>query len=270
MTYSSLTAFVLVASLLAATAFAGATEEAFADDSGHAITKIRALTHVIDGHSVGGVAIDLIGNIYVADFADVVWKITPEGERQEFASGLYGASGNAIDRQGNLLQSNCHGDSIVKVDRKGEVKPFVSSGLNCPIGIAVNTQTNEAYVANCGDNTIAKISPDGSVTSFAKSDLLRCPNGISIGPKGNLYVVNFRDNKMLRIDSTGSVASFATVSKKGLGHLCFKNDRFYVTRTRFAGRLNSGVRCHARKTHELSQAWKSRHRPSVHTCSYRD
>jgi len=34
---------------------------------------------------------------------------------------------------------------------------------------------------------------------------------------------------MLKIDPKGVVAPFATVSEKGLGHLCFKEDRFYVT-----------------------------------------
>ena len=34
---------------------------------------------------------------------------------------------------------------------------------------------------------------------------------------------------MLRIDPKGAVAPFATISEKGLGHLCFKTDRFYVT-----------------------------------------
>ncbi len=67
---------------------------------------IRALTPMLEGHQVGGVAVDLVGNIYVADFGDEVFKITPEGERSRFATGFYGASGNAIDRAGNLLQSN--------------------------------------------------------------------------------------------------------------------------------------------------------------------
>jgi len=34
---------------------------------------------------------------------------------------------------------------------------------------------------------------------------------------------------MLKIDPKGVVVPFATVSEKGLGHLCFKEDRFYVT-----------------------------------------
>ena len=52
----------------------------------------------------------------MADFGDSVWKITPEGKRQVFAAGLYGASGNAIDNEGNLLQASFYGDSITKID----------------------------------------------------------------------------------------------------------------------------------------------------------
>lgn len=201
----------------------------FATLSVRAQTEIRSLTNVIEGHAVGGVTTDLLGNIYVADFGEFVWKITPEGERQIFASGLYGASGNAIDNEGNLLQSNFYGNSITKIDRKGQAKPFVTSGLSGPVGVAIDRKTGDVYVANCRDNSITKVAADGTVSPFAKSELFKCPNGISFDREGNLYVVNFRDNKMLKIDPKGVVTLFATISEKGLGHLCFKEDRFYVT-----------------------------------------
>src|SRR6266576_6660432 len=85
--------------------------------SAHAETKIHALTKVIAGHSTGGVTVDSLGNIYVADFGEIVCKITPDGQRHEFATGLYGASGNAIAKDGNLVQSIFYGDSITKMDR---------------------------------------------------------------------------------------------------------------------------------------------------------
>lgn len=191
--------------------------------------KIRALTGVMEGHQVGGVTIDFLGNIYVADFGDLVWKITPEGKREVFASGFYGASGNAVDHEGNLLQANFYGDSISKVDRKGQTQPFATSGLSGPVGMAINRQTGDVFVANCRSNSIAKIAPDGSVSSFAQSQLFNCPNGISFDREGNLYVVNFRDNEMLKVDQKGVVTPFAAISQKGLGHLCFNEDRFYVT-----------------------------------------
>jgi len=132
----------------------------FAAVSAHAQTQIRSLTGIIEGHQVGGVTTDLVGNIYVADFADYVWKITPEGERHEFASGFYGSSGNAIDNEGNLLQSNFYGDSITKVDRKGQTKPFAGSGLRGPVGIAIVRKTDDMFVANCRSNSVGKINPD--------------------------------------------------------------------------------------------------------------
>jgi DNA-binding beta-propeller fold protein YncE len=127
--------------------------------------KIRAFSEVIVGHQVGGVAIDAIGNIFVADFGDVVWKVTPEGERREFASGLYGSSGNAIDKQGNLLQSSFYGDSITLIDRKGQARPFVTSNLSGPVGIAISKQTGEVYVANCRSNTVARVAASTFVTT---------------------------------------------------------------------------------------------------------
>lgn len=197
--------------------------------SAHSEATIRALTAVIEGHQVGGVTVDLIGNIYVADFGDTVLKITPEGEQHELASGFYGSSGNAIDADGNLLQANFYGNSITRVDRAGHTTPFVTSGLSGPVGLAIQRQTGDVYVANCSGNSIARVTARGGVSTFAKSYLFRCPNGVAFDRDGNLYVVNYSDNRMLKIDTTGIVAPFATVSTKGLGHLCFTDDRFYVT-----------------------------------------
>jgi DNA-binding beta-propeller fold protein YncE len=200
----------------------------FGTVSAQAQAEIHSLTNVIEGHAVGGVAVDLIGNIYVADFGDLVWKITPEGEREIFASGFYGASGNAVDKDGSLLQSNFYGDSIVRIDRKGQAKSLVS-GLSGPVGIAVDRRTGDTYVANCRGNSITRIAADNTVSMFANSDLFKCPNGITFDGQGNLYVANFRDNRILKIDPKGSVKQFVTASDKGLGHLCFCENRLYVT-----------------------------------------
>lgn len=202
---------------------------ALAGGPAQAQPAIRALTALIEGHEVGGVAIDMIGNLYAADFGDLVWKLTPEGERRELAAGMYGTAGNAVDNAGNLLQSSFYGDAITKIDRNGQATPFVTEGLSRPAGIAVDRQSGDAYVANCRANTIVKVNRDGRVTPFAHSELFNCPYGVAFDRAGQLYAVNFRDNRMLRIDPQGAVTLFTTVSDGGLGYLCFKDDRFYVT-----------------------------------------
>jgi DNA-binding beta-propeller fold protein YncE len=191
--------------------------------------SIHPLTGIIEGHQVGGISVDAVGNLYVADFGDLVWKIPPEGEPHVFAEGLYGSSGNAVDHQGNLFQASYYGDFITRIDRTGHATLFTASGLRGPIGIAIDRTTGELYVANCSGNTIARIGGDGVAATFAQGDLLKCPNGIVFDAAGMLYVVNFRDNHMLKIDRSGAVSLFATVSSKGLGHVCFKKDRFFVT-----------------------------------------
>ena len=190
--------------------------------------SIHPLTDVITGHQVGGVSVDAVGNLYVADFGDIVWKIPPEGQPQVFAQGFYGSSGNAVDHQGNLFQSSYYGDYITKIDRTGHTTLFTSSGLRGPVGIAIDRTTGDLYVANCKGNNIARIGSDGVASTFAQSDLFKCPNGIAFDAAGLLYVVDNWDNHMLKIDRSGNVSVFATVSAKGMGHLCFKKDRFYV------------------------------------------
>lgn len=191
--------------------------------------EIRALTEVMEGHEVGGVSVDMVGDIYAADFGDVVWRITPEGQRRPFASGFYGAAGNAIDRQGNLLQASFYADILTRIDRNGVATPFVTQGLDRPTGVAVDRRTGDIYVANCRANTIVRVTGDGKVSSFASSSLFNCPYGLTTDREGQVYAVNYQDNRMLRIATDGTVSLFAEVSDQGLGYLCFKGDRFYVT-----------------------------------------
>jgi DNA-binding beta-propeller fold protein YncE len=213
---------IALAALSAATFF-------LAGASAGAQTEIRSLTGIIEGHEVGGLAVDWVGVVYAADFGDIVWRVTPEGERRELISGLYGTSGNAIDAQGNLLQSSFYADTVSRIDRRGQSQPFATRGLDRPVGIAVHKQTSDVYVANCASNSIARIVADGTAGPFAQSKLFNCPYGLTFDRAENLYTVNFHDNRMLKIDPQGAVTLFATVSEKGLGHVCFKADRFYVT-----------------------------------------
>ena len=177
--------------------------------------------------SVGGVAVDRMGYVYVADFGEKVWKVSPWGEVEVLANTLYGASGNAIDPQGVLYQSNFYGNTISKITRDGTVTTY-AEGLNGPVGIAISPQ-GELFVCNCTNNTIARVGTDGSVTPFSQSPLFRCPNGITFGPGGNLYVVNFSGEAMIKVTPEGEASHFATIPGGGNGHIVASQGNLYAT-----------------------------------------
>lgn len=56
-----------------------------------AAVNVTTLVATLDG----GVAVDRAGFVYVADFRETVWKVTPDGRVRVLATGLYARSGNA-------------------------------------------------------------------------------------------------------------------------------------------------------------------------------
>jgi sugar lactone lactonase YvrE len=214
---------LLLAVLVPATVIAQSSPASAPQPSG---LKVRTVTDTLVG-GVGGVAVDRSGAIYVATFGDVVYKVMPDGRVSVFATGLYGASGNAVDSRGRLLQSNFYGNNIVRIDRNGAVAPF-AEGLQGPVGIAIDSADN-LVVTNCRANTLSWVTAAGEVSTFADSPLLSCPNGITRGPDGVYYVVNFNGGSLLAVSPEGEVRQLATIPGNGNGHVAIARGNLYVT-----------------------------------------
>lgn len=179
---------------------------------------------------LGGVSMDQLGIMYVADFGEKVWKVTPAGESTIFAEGLYGSSGNAINSKGELIQSNFYGNSIIRIDRKGNSTHISEENLNGPVGITTDA-SNNIYVCNCTGNTITKISNKGESSIFSTSDLFNCPNGITFGPGGDLFVTNYHNDIIVKINSIGEASEFTKVlGGQGISHIVYTKENFYVTK----------------------------------------
>ncbi len=188
--------------------------------------RVNTLAGPFEG-SVGGVAVDALGFVYVADFGEKVRKISPWGEVEVFVDTLYGTSGNTIDAEGNLLQSSFNAGTISRVARDGTVETF-ASGLAGPVGVTVNTD-GLVYACNCSSNVISRITAEGEVSDFASGNLFNCPNGLTHDGDGNLYVANFSDGRVIKIDPDGDASLLATIPGGGNGHLVSVGTDLYVT-----------------------------------------
>lgn len=181
--------------------------------------------------NLGGVAVDRLGFIYVANFRDAVWRVAPDGKVRLMAGSLYGASGNAIDSRGDLYQANFFANTISRITRDGSVSTYLSDGLAGPVGLAFDGDDN-LYVCNCSSNTVAKVTPGREVTTFATSPDFNCPNGLTFDSDGNLYTVSFSNSHIVKITPEGTASRLATLSPGGNAHIAFTRGALFVTRIR--------------------------------------
>ncbi len=193
---------------------------------------VTTLTDTI--RASGDISVDPAGNLYVADYGDVlspasgtrVYKVTPTGVVSVFTDGLLGASGNEFGPDGALYQSNIALGLISRIDEFGVATTF-STGHSGPVGIAFDADDN-MYVANCGDATIKKFDTGGMLTTFASDALLSCPNGLTYAPDGNLYTCNFNDGNVLKIEPDGTVSLFGFAPGGNAGHLTYHDGALWV------------------------------------------
>ena len=179
--------------------------------------------------AAGGLVVDKLGYLYIADFEETVWRMHPESPKLDrFAIGFYGASGSTFDRNGTLFQANYHGDSISQVSRTGESSLRHRVDLNGPVAILFDGQ-GDLLVCACNENKIKKILSDGTVTDIATSGHFSCPNGMTHDDEGNLYVVSFSGSKIIKITVDGLSSVFADSQGGGIGHITYVRGNFYAT-----------------------------------------
>jgi serine/threonine protein kinase, bacterial len=163
-----------------------------------------------------GIAIDMSGNIFVADYNNhAIRKITPAG----FVTTV---AGNG--------ERGCQ-------DGTGTEASF-----DCPMDVAIDKNGN-LYVADTFNNKIRKITPSGVVTTIAGGGgrgykgsgnvddtgslaSFNNPQGIAIDMDGNLFVDDTYSNRIRKITPTGVVTTIAGSGYPGKNDGAGKNASF--------------------------------------------
>lgn len=181
-----------IAVSLQVTTFAGATpSNGTADGVG---TSARF-------HYPQNAAFDRAGNLYVADTASTIRKITPDGVVSTFA----GAPGTPGSTDGSRAEAR----------------------FRFPSGVAVDA-TDNVWVADTSNHTIRKITPDGVVTTVAglvgtagKADgvgtqaRFNYPWALAFDSPGNLYIADAYNHLVRIMDPSGVVTVFAGTGSQG-------------------------------------------------------
>lgn len=210
-------------------------------------TNGSALTATFNGPD--GVAVDSLGNVYVADFyGSLIRKITPAGVVSTFAgsgtaalvngtgtaASLSNPRGLAIDTKDNLYVADSTNHAIRKITPAGVVSTLAGSGVvgsangtgtaasfNNPTGVAVDTAGN-VYVADTVNQLIRKITPAGVVSTLAgtvgvvgsangtgTAASFNVPTGVAVDTAGNVYVADYWSRLIRKITPAGVVSTLA-------------------------------------------------------------
>lgn len=229
------------------TTLAGSGTAGFADGQGAAASF----------NMPAGVAVDLAGNVYVADQNNQrIRKITPKGLVTTIAgSGSIGningtasvasfnyPSGVAVDKAGNVYVADVFNNEIRRVGTDGLVAiiagytaPGSADGtgtdasFNLPQGITISADGN-LYIADQNNNEIRQVTPAGVVKTFAGSTTpgqsdgtgaaasFNGPVAIAADPAGNLYISDGNNNKIRKLTPTAVATTLSGTGAYGMAN----------------------------------------------------
>ena len=152
-----------------------------------------------------GLAVDLAGNVYIADtFNDRMRKVTTDGNIATVAgNGTTGYSGDG--------------------------GPAIGAGLNNPEAVAVDAAGN-LYIADAINNRIRKVTTDGNIRTIAGSStaggyggdgglatnaLLNHPRGVAVDGAGNIYIADTFNQRVRIVVPSGIIYTIAGLGVQG-------------------------------------------------------
>jgi streptogramin lyase len=128
------------------------------------VTPAGVATSIPCCNDPAGIAVDLSGNVWIADYsASAVVELTAGSvaHRTVLSSGNAGPQGIAIDGAGNVWAANYYGNSLAQLagSNASVLSPSLGFGLDSeldePYGLAIDASGN-LWLSNAGSNTLTQ------------------------------------------------------------------------------------------------------------------
>ena len=184
-----------------------------------------------------GLSIDASGYLYVGTVVpEAVNKISPQGDLSTFLPSV-SVGGTALDVAGNLYVAAVATNgttNILKLSPTG-VPSFFAADPGSVTGLALDAGSGNLYVSNFTNNTVDKITPQGVTSVFASN--LYFPTGITVTSDGTVYVNNYTspayapaNGVITKITSSGTAGTFVNIGKyDGQSGMTTDGTNLYVT-----------------------------------------
>ena len=171
-----------------------------------------------------GLAIDGVGNIYVADAGNnSIRKVLPEGSVNTITGGGNGSPGYingdvsiarfnhphgvAVDASGSIYVTDKDNKKIRKITTAGVVSTIADEFIfSDPLAITTDAGGN-VYVGDF--HIMRKISPGGQVTDVGEPGSYYAPTGMICANNGNLFFINRVNNTINMITPAGKLTKIA-------------------------------------------------------------
>ncbi|MBN2825418.1 MAG: SBBP repeat-containing protein, partial [Campylobacterales bacterium] len=183
-----------------------------------------------------GIAVDSVGNIYVADFlAGKIRKIDTSGNVSDFMTGLLYICSIVIDNQDRLYITRWANiaDNVMRVDDLST--PVVTKQITLtgelPLGISVDNNGKVYVTESTIPYSVYQIDENLTTATNLSIAGLSFPYGIVAEPNGDIYIADRDSGKIIKRTATGDVSDYATGLTGPRGLIRNNGGDFYVTST---------------------------------------
>ncbi|WP_428327328.1 DUF2341 domain-containing protein [Mucilaginibacter sp.] len=159
-------------------------------------------------NSPDGVTADGLGNLYVSDFNNNVYRINAStGVVTATITGFNAPYGIAIDASNNVYIANSGGNNILKIAAGATTTTVYATGFTSPYGIAIDASGNLFVSQNTSTTVIKVAAGTGTRTTYSG---FNGPRGLSVDAFGNVTVADYGNNVVKRISAGGTITTILT------------------------------------------------------------